>query len=255
MKRMISYGILLAFGVVAVFGLASPIHADSFIKQVTHTGAIKIMGEDQPAKDDTSMIWLAKDKACMIMPDDHAVIIRSDEGFVYMVDHGKKSYAKMPLSVLTNPEQMMGAKDEEEAQAMAAMMKGMMSVKVTVTPTDEKKKIRNWNAKKYIVETKMPMGSTKSELWASEEVNIDVELFRSVTNAVKSFMPGYSDIMKEMKKIKGIAVLSDDESQMMGVAVKTRTELLECAKKDAPAGIYDVPKGYKEEDTPDMMGR
>lgn len=254
MKRMISYGVLLAFGVVAVFGLASPIHADSFIKQVTHTGAMKIMGKDQPAKDDTSMIWLAKDKACMIMPDDHAVIIRSDEGVVYMVDHSKKSYAKIPLSVLTNPEQMMGAKDKEEAQAMAAMMQSM-SAKVTITLTEETKKIRNWNAKKYIVEIKMPMGSTKSELWASEEVNIDVELFRSVTNALKSFMPGYSDVMKEMKKIKGISVLSNDESQMMGVAVKTRTELLECAKKDAPAGIYDVPKGYKEEDTSDMTGK
>ena len=229
--------------------------ADTFIKQVTHTDSFKVMGQTQPATDDTSTVWMTKDKACMTGADNKSSILRADKGIMYFVDHESKTYAEMPIEDLGDIKKMAGLEDDEEDAQAAEMMQGlaaaMMSMDVTVTPTDEKKKIKDWSAKKYIVEIKTPMGSTKSEIWASEDIKIDYDMFNTLSNAFMAQMPGFQKAMEEMKKVKGVTVLSVGEAQVMGTSVKTTTTLLECSDKSAPAGIFDIPKDYKKEE---MMG-
>ncbi len=238
----------LAF--LALLMMPGTTRADTFIKQVTHTDAFEVMGQKQAAKDDTSSIWMAKDKACMSGSDNKSSILRADKGIMYFIDHEKKTYSEMPIEALGDIKKMAGLEDDEEAAQAAEMMQGMaagmMSMKVTVTPTDEKKKIKDWSTKKYIIEVKMPMGSTKSELWASEDIQIDYNMFYALTNALMAKMPGFQEALEEMKKVKGLTVLSVDEAQVMGTTVKTTTTLLEHADKSAPAGIFDIPKDYKK---------
>ena len=236
--------------VLALLALWGTVQADTFVKQVTHTDSFKVMGQVQPAEDDTSTMWLAKDKACMIGTDNKSSILRADKGIMYFVDHESKTYAEMPIEDLGDIKKMAGLEDDEEAAQAAEMMQGMvagmMSMEVTVTPTDEKKKIKDWSAKKYIVEVKMPMGSTKSDVWASEDIKIDHDMFYTLSNAFMALMPGFQKAMEEMKKIKGMTVLSVGEAKVMGASVKTTTTLLEHSTKSAPAGIFDVPKDYKK---------
>jgi hypothetical protein len=235
--------------VLTLLALWGTVQADTFMKQVTHTDSIKIMGQTQPATDDTSTIWMTKDKACMIGADNKASILRADKGVIYLVDHEKKTYAEVPMAAMGDIKKMAGEEGDEDAEQSAEMMKGMagmMSVDVKVTPTDETKKIQDWNAKKYLVEVKMFMGTTKSEMWASEDIKIDYDMFQSISNAFMGMMPGFEKAMQEMKKIKGVTVLSVGEMQVMGTSVKTTTTLVECSEKSAPAGIFDVPKDYKQ---------
>lgn len=242
--------------VLALLALWGTTKADTFIKQVTHTDSFKVMDQVQPAEDDTSTVWMTKDKACMIDADNKAFIMRADKGVMYLVDHESKTYTEMPIEALGDIKEMAGLEDDEEAAQAAEMMQGlvagMMSMEITVTPTDEKKKIKDWSAKKYIVEVKMPMGSTKSEVWASEDIKIDYDMFNTLSNAFMAQMPGFQQAMEEMKKVKGMTVLSVGEAQVMGASVKTTTTLLECSDKSAPAGIFDVPKDYKKEEMTGM---
>ncbi len=242
--------------VLALLALWGTTQAETFIKQVTHTDSFKVMGQVQPAEDDTSTVWMTKDKACMTGSDNKSSILRADKGIMYFVDHESKTYAEMPLEDLGDIKKMAGLEDDEEAAQAAEMMQGlvagMMSMEITVTPTDEKKKIKDWSAKKYIVEIKMPMGSTKSEVWASEDIKIDYDMFNTLSNAFMAQMPGFQKAMEEMKKVKGVTVLSIGEAQVMGTSVKTTTTLLECSSKPAPAGIFDVPKDYKKEEMTEM---
>ena len=242
--------------VLALLALWGTTKADTCIKQVTHTDAFEVMGQKQPAKDDTSTIWMTKDKACMIGEDNKSSILRADKGIMYFVDHESKTYMEMPIEDVGDIKKMAGLEDDEEAAQAAEMMQGlvagMMSMEITVTPTDEKKKIKDWSAKKYIVEVKMPMGSTKSEVWASEDIKIDYDMFNTLSNAFMAQMPGFQQAMEEMKKVKGMTVLSVGEAQVMGASVKTTTTLLECSSKSAPAGIFDVPKDYKKEEMTGM---
>ena len=239
---------------VALVVVALPLSASAatFLKQVTHTDPATMMGKTQPAKDDTSSIWLAKDMACMMNADNTAIIVRSDKGLFYLIDNNKKSYSELAIEALGDMAKMAGLEGEAGAQH-AKMMQGMMgSMKVTVTPTEETKKIKDWNAKKYIVEMSMAMGTTKSEHWASEDIKLDYEMFQLISNAFMAQMPGFQDILTEMKKIKGVTVESATEANVMGSTVKSTTKVLEFAEKDPPAGVFDIPKDYKKVNMTDM---
>jgi len=241
---------LCGFIILALLILVKPAGADTFFMQVTHSDPVTTMGQTQPEKNDTSIVWLAKDRACMMSPGRSAVIVRVDKGMIYMVDYEGKKYSVMPLEDFGNIKKMAGIEDDDEAAEMAEAMQGMaaamMTIKMKVTPTDETKKIKQWNARKYMVEMTMPMGTNKSEMWASDEIDIDLDLYRTVTSMSMLQMPGFAEAMKEMEKVKGIAVLSLDEAQMMGTTIKSTTELVGFSKKAAPAGIYDVPEGFKK---------
>jgi hypothetical protein len=251
-RALTGLGGLVVLTLLALWGTAQ---ADTFIKQAAYTDSFKVMGQTQPAMYDTTTIWMTKDKACMIGADNKASILRADKGVIYLVDHEKKTYAEVPMAALGDISKMAGEENKEEASKAEEMMKGMagmMSMDVKVTPTDEKKKIQDWNATKYLVDVKIPMGATKTEVWASEDIKIDYDMFQSISNAFMAIMPGFEKAMQEMKKIKGMTVLSVGEAQVMGTSVKTTTTLLECSDKSAPAGIFDVPKDYKKEEMMDM---
>ena len=245
---------------MCLLALAVPGHADTFIKQVTNTDAVEMMGQKQPATSDTGTAWYAADKACMINADGNTTVYRADKGVMYMVDHNKKAYAEVPLTWLKDA--MAGAVAEAEAEAenpeMAEAMKmmgGMMKFNVTVTPTEETKKIRDWDATKYIVEIDMGMGKVKSDTWAAPSLEVDVTAFMAMSNAMMAMFEGFDSGIEEMKKIKGMPVLSTSEMMMMGTVLKGSTELLEFSEKDAPAGIYDIPEGYEKTDMPNPMAR
>ena len=129
------------------------------------------------------------------------------------------------------------------------------STKVTVTPTDVTEKIGDWDTKKYNVEMTIMMMNSKQDVWATEDINIDFDLYAAVSNGPMAQIPGFDKIMEEMKKVKGLPVKTVTTTNAMGGEVVTTTTLLEHADKEAPAGIYDIPEGYKEVQLQMGMGK
>ncbi|HUV31414.1 MAG TPA: hypothetical protein VMY05_10035 [Acidobacteriota bacterium] len=238
------------FAAVTLFGLTASSYADTYIKHVTHTDSFEAMGQVQPARDDTSECWVTDGRACIINADSASFVMIADKNIMYMIDHYEKTYSEMPLDAVGDIKKMAGLEDDEEgaeyAEMMQGMMGGMMAMTVSVTPTEEKKKIDKWTATKYIVDMTMPMGSSKSEVWATEDIDVDYDVLRTISYAMMSYVPGFAEAMKEMAKVKGVALLSVGEASMMGAAVKTLTKLVEIADKPAPAGTFSVPEGYEK---------
>ena len=98
----------------------------------------------------------------------------------------------------------------------------------------------------------MPMGKTVTQMWVTDQIDVDFEAFKSVANSQMAMMPGYRKVLAETQKIKGIPVFSVTETQVMGSSVNSTTEILEFSEKDAPEGIFDVPEGYKKVDMMEM---
>jgi len=228
---------------------------DIYMKQKNHTDGFQMMGQSQPAKDVIQTVWITKDK---IRSDDPemSLILRLDKNKMYMLNHAQKTYTEMPMDISsTIDSKMQEAMDEEEmseeerANAMS-MMKGMTQMKVTITPTSEKKKIGNWNCQKYNQELVMMMGPMSSEIWATEDLKMDYDLYNTYMAAMmgKGGMFGdfMSQIVAEMKKVKGIPVLTTTTMNMMGASVKSAQELMEFKEGNAPAGYFDIPAGYKK---------
>jgi hypothetical protein len=196
---------------------------------------------------------MSEDKARMDHGEDTSIIIRLDTMKMYLVNHAEMTYVEMAIDgkddILSIAIAASGLSDEEQAEAKK-MMRGfaaMMKPEVSVTETGETQEIKNWTCKKYDMTMSMMGTTTRSEVWASEDVKIDYELYRSLTYSVMGQTPGIEDMMKEMGKIKGIVVLSTSATSMMGIDVKGSQELVEVSERPAPAGTYEVPSGYKKE--------
>lgn len=249
---------ILILAVLAIFIFAAaPARADVYMKQKTHTGEMKVMGHTQPAKDQVMVFWLGQDKARTDQDDGTSTIMLIDKKVLYLIDHNKKQYSEMPLDLDKMIEEAAAGQGADEAKAAEAkekmpafmknMMKGVMEgMSVKVTETGETKKIGNWACRKYLIEMDMGMGKSSSEAWATEDIKLDYGLYLASANALMAMQPGFEKLVKEMQKVKGVIVLQTTTTAMMGSKVESTTELLECGDKDAPAGAYDVPAGYKK---------
>ncbi len=231
--------------------------ADSFLKQVTHTGAYEMMGQKVAAKDDTTVMWIGADRAASIAGDTMTIVCIPAENSVLMINHQKKQYSKMPLNMSEMVDKAIdekGGKDADKAAVAKEMMKSMMAQsKATVEPTAEAKKIENWQAKKYLVTLDMGMMNMNMDLWATEDIAVDYKLYADLSNRMMSMIPGAEPLAKEMSKVKGVVVLSSTTLKMMGQPITAETRLVEFSDKPAPAGVYAVPAGYTE--VPFTMGQ
>jgi hypothetical protein len=241
---------ILGLTVLVGLVLALPARADIFMKQKIHTDAMQVMGQSQPAKDSTMSIWLTENKARMDQEGGTSSILLADQKILYMIDHNKKQYAEMPLDFDKMLNEAAGD-DPDKAEAMAKMpgfMKNMMKgMSAKVTETSETKTIGAWHCRKYLVEMNLGMaGKTNSESWATEDLKLDYAKVFTAANAMMAAMPGFENIIQEMKKIKGVVVYQTAKSKVMGAEVGSTTELLEAGDKAAPAGTYDLPAGYKK---------
>ena len=238
---------------LCLLALAVPVQADTFVKQVDNTDAVEMMGQKQPARSDTSTAWYTEDKACMISARGNAVVYRADKGVMYMIDHNKKTYAEVPLTWLSDAVEE-AKEDPETSQGMGAMG-GMMKFEVKVTPTEETKKVRDWEATKYIVEVDMGVGKMTTNTWATSEVDIDGSAFTAMNSAQMAIFEDFGEGMEEMEKIEGVPVLSNTEMMMMGTSMTSNYEVIELEEKEAPEGIYEIPEGYEKTDLPNPMDR
>lgn len=252
-----TYGLpVLALALVlALPGLAS---ADIFIQQLTHTDSGTVAGQNMPARDDTTIAWIGEGKARMVSHD-ATMLILADKDAMYVINDKDKTYSEMKLSEagdITALLKEQGVDVENEEQM--AMMKGMMSamqIKVTVTPTDETKKIEGYECKKYDVDFAVGMGKISSIYWVTPDIKIDYDMLYKIQNAMMLRMPGSMEAIKELEKMDGFPVYTETTANMMGASVKSTTRLLKYAEEPAPAGTYVLPEGYKETKMKTMPGR
>lgn len=251
MKRFVN----LSLAVVFLMVMINMVHADVFMKQKKHTDPVTIMGQQQPASDETEEIWITG-KGIRNDGPKGSMIMDLNGKKIYMLDHQKKSYMEMPMNMGQMMKDAAGQKtmDEEESkqvdEAMQGMMQGAMQMQATVQPTGETKKINNWNCKKYILTLNTFMGVITSEIWASEDIKIDKDLYDKFTSALMGMMPGMQgsmeSMMKEMQKIKGVHVRNVTKTNMMGQTITSTTDLLEFKDGTAPANLLKLPAGYKQ---------
>jgi hypothetical protein len=232
---------LICLMMISVVALS--LSADVYIKSKTHTDAMSVMGQNTPAKDGFSEQWIGNDMFAMIS-EDQSYVIDLKKNIGYIINHASKTYVETPLPLdlakLLPPE--------------AAAFAGMMKMTMTVNPTNDTKKIGQWNCAGYESTTTVMGMAIKTKIWASTDVGFDVAAFNSkiFSNFVKGQMMVDDASVKEMAKIKGFQISSDTSGEIMGAKMKSTTEVVEIAKKDAPANVYGVPAGYTKKATLDM---
>ena len=203
--------------------LAAPAAADTLLTVRSSVEGLKM---DQPTTGQVH-IWVAADR---LRRDEGetSTIVRLDRGKVYILNHADKTYLELAAPDL---------------QKMAAPAGAQM--KVQVTATGETKKVGTWNARKYKVEISNPEGlHLDTTIWASKDV-ASYQAYGKLAAALAAMQPGSGEWARQMQQIEGFPVVQEADVTMGGSRFKTREELVAVETKDAPAGTYDPPAGYK----------
>jgi hypothetical protein len=218
-----------------------PAAADTCIERASHRDAFTMMGQTQPASDDTVTLWLGADRVAMSGGSTNA-IVRLDQSRLYLLDRKAKTY-----HVLALPIDLAKILDPNDPNAqMVQQMLEMMKSTASVTPTDSTQKIGTWNARLYHAVIRNSMMTFKSEIWATTDVKITYPSYRALDEALLSLNPATKDAAAEFRKIEGLPVLEEQTVAVMGSEMKMWEKTLAVRDGAAPAGTYDPPSGYTE---------
>ena len=229
--------VLTLLALVALLPVAAG--PDTLLTSKSHTDAFSILGQAQPAEDRTIQTWIAKDRLARL-GDKTDLILRLDQDKMYIVDHNDDTF-----SVIDLPVDMKKIFPPEMAQAMEQMA-GMMKMDAKVTPTDERQKIGQWNAKKYLIQVTAMGMNIDIESWHSTEVDVDYAALRNLASNRAALQPQGGDWIRKLAEIEGYPVRETVTMKLMGTPMRSTQELSSVEDKAAPAGTYEVPKGYAE---------
>jgi hypothetical protein len=224
------------FILILVAAISCAVNADLYLKIKNQTDGFQIMGRTIPGNEKNMEIWFSPAFAHVNNGTDTAILIDLTKNLFYLVQNKAKSYSAIDMNKLT--EQMNNPQ-------MAAMMQNMQ-LKATVNPTGETKKIKEWNCSKWIIEMQMPMGLVHSEAWVTKDLKVNLPAYLQAKNAMLATFPGFKSMLEELKKVAGVQVQSTSTTTMMGSTINSTEELLDIAEKPAPAGMFEIPKGFKK---------
>ncbi len=217
--------------------------ADIYIKSKTHTDAMSMMGQTIPAKDVIQEQWLGEGRMATVTSE-QITLVDMTKKKLFIITPASKSYVEADLpfdfAKILPP----------GAEGMASMMK----YTVTVVPTNEKKKIGNWNCTAYTMTVSMMgMVNIPMKIWATTDLPFDANKYMGLmAEMTKGQMRLDDAAVKEMAKIKGIQVASETTAEIMGAKMHSTMETLEIAVKAAPASVWTVPAGFTKRSTMTM---
>jgi len=203
-----------------------------YVEQKVNTSAV--MG--QPAKESISKSWMTENKF-RVESDEQVMIFNFENEKVLNIMPQKKEYFEMSMAEM-----------RQMAQMGKAMMKNMAETKMSFIKTGNTKKVKDWNCYEVVSEG----GFMKQVLWVSEDLPYGKEMFYKFY----SKMPEFEELAKsfyDADEIKGYPVLSETEMNMMGMSIKSSSELILIKELDIPANLFDLPTGYKKVENP--MGK
>jgi len=237
----------IMFIMVVVLLAVGAASADYKVVLQHHQDGFAMMGQTQAPTDEEHVTWIGNKKLRMDQGSS-STIVDVGAGKMMLLDHDDKTYTEVDLPVdlaaLMPP-------------GMAEQMMAMLKFDVTVTASDETKKVGEWNAKRYDLKMTSAMMSLDTVIWASTETPIDQAAFFDLFSVVMSLQPGMDSMMEQMRQIDGY-VVSQEAAMSMKFAGETTvgsTDVVtSIAMVDAPAGTYDPPADYAKEEF-DFMAR
>lgn len=231
--------------VVLAFFVAGIAYADTKIVQLSHQDSFTMMGQTQPATDTEQVLWIGADRM-RLDQGESSVLVRTDQGKIYFLDHLSKtsSAADLPLDIKAYLPEGMG---EQISQ--------MMKFEVEVTPREETKTIGEWHTKRYDVAMVSPMVTVNSVFWVTSDLDLDFDTFYQLYESVVAVQPGMKDLIDALRQIDGFVIEQEGEAKMsmMGdTSINTTQTTVSIDEGDAPAGTYDPPADYAEQEL-DLM--
>lgn len=230
------------FGTMVLVGiLAAPLSADILMREVRQS----VQGKKDPQVD-TVQYWISETKIRTDEPAQSA-LMDLDAGTMTLLDHKKKTFSTITFAEINQA----GAQSQQDVPPeMAAMLGSMMKMEISITPTGESKKIREWQCSGYKQTLAMGMVSSESQLFATPQLKMYTAAMNKLRASLLALQPGAMKMagtaLEEYAKIDGVIVWQQSTSTVMRQNIVTTIELIDYQDKPAPAGTYTIPAKYKQ---------
>lgn len=229
---------LVLAAIVVAAGTAA---ADTKVVQQHHQDGFSMMGQTQPATDEEHVTWIG-DGRLRLDQGSTSSIVALDENTLYLIDHDDRTYTEVELPIDI---------DSLLPPGMADQVKAMMQFEFTVTPTEETKKVGEWQATRYDLTMTSGMANMTSVLWASTETPIDVAAYVDLYSRLISLQPGMEGMVEQLRRVDGFVVEQETTTSMkvMGDQTVGSSNLVTSIESvDAPADTYRPPSDYDREE-------
>jgi hypothetical protein len=120
-----------------------------------------------------------------------------------------------------------------------------MHLQAKVQRTEVTAEIDGYQCRKYLVALDIGRAKSRAEYWVTREIDVDRELFRTLTHAVMLEMPGAADALAELDLIDGLPVLTTGTITLDGRVSRTSSHLVEVEYGPVPAALLELPAGYE----------
>ncbi len=235
MRRLTLFLFCLAF-------VPAASRADTWMKVREHTDANYHHGTEDPAVDSESEIWIGEGRIASIDKDRH-YIIDMTAGKVIIVEQADTAYVEtalpFALSVIL----------PEQVRPRAAMFQTTGEVtKLEGTREIGGRRCEGWIVHSWIDYQEVKYNETERTTWIAKDLPIsgrDLETYYDVVWKLNNFNDGFVAALKGMG---GWEMLTESVTYSEGNAVKSSSQVVEVAEKDAPAGIFTIPQGYRKKE-------
>jgi len=227
---MVLMGLLLLMS----FGMA-----DYLVKTNSHTDAMEMMGQKQPAKDTMTENWFG-DQYVVNVNDNQRTVLDLDKKKMYIINDSEKNYVETDIPV--DLEKLL----PPEAREMMSMMKG----KVEIEKTGETKEISGYSCTLYKVELTMMM-TIKMDMWVTRDVPFDYKKMQALMQNMGNMR--YIENKEDFKKIDGYPILTHVNINMMGTDIKSYQEVVSIEQKAIPAEKTNIPSDYTKKENLGMQ--
>lgn len=228
-----------AFLFLLVLFLSVSLKADTYIKIREHTDESYHHGSLDPAVDSENEIWIG-DGIYTVIDEDRNMIVDMKGKKIYIIEFADTSYVEADL-----PLDMTRIVPEELVPRLA-----MFRTTGEVKKLDSTKKIKGRECQGYqfnswILYQDAKYYETERTIWSTTDLELGegfLEQFRSLLFKFSNFS---DELVEQLSMIEGFQLSMEAIRYSEGMKTASSSEVIEIEEKDPPAGIYEIPEGYR----------
>lgn len=233
----------MTFITVALAALGMPASADTLLLHRRDADElVDGRGRATGGQNQRVEIWLRPDRARR--SDGKSIqILRLDQKALFLLDPASKTWCRVALRghqdriVARTPAVFAISKEEIE----------IFRLKAELTPSAEPRKVGSWQAVGVTAQVANSLRPAKKvSWWTAPDLEVDDAAYKTLLRLVASLDRGGDAWLDGLLSRPGTLVLFERADILPDAEARSREELVGVEEKDPPAGIYDVPEGYRE---------
>jgi hypothetical protein len=209
--------------------------------------ALGLPGPVVPVETDTVVLWLGPDLARRDARDG-TFLVDPRRGVLTFVDHAARTWTTQTTEQIQRQLAALAAEAPglDPSDERLALLQDMLTVAVKVTDTGEETRLDGYQCRRWILEQQLGEQLVTTELWLSEDIEVDFHLLHHATRPALLALPGGQAALAELSRLQGVTVLATALMRVQQHQGRSETRLLAVDEVMVPRSFFAPPAAYDQ---------